>query len=216
MYLEKAINTLQIEKGFSVEFGSLSYMKDSTENLLLNKEWKGLIIEGDINNIKTIHEKYYRKNVLIEYNFVTIKNINNIFKKHNVPKDFDALCIDIDGMDYWIWSAIKYQPKIVCIEYNSIHKPPKLAVQEYNENNKWNETRWFGASLQSLVNLGKKRGYELIGCKEDGSDAFFVKKEYFELFDIKDNSPSKLYMPPTYGCEADGGHKYPDGEYITI
>lgn len=57
MNLEKAIKTLKIEKGFSVEFGSQSYLTDSTENLLLNKGWSGLIIEGDINNIKTIHEK---------------------------------------------------------------------------------------------------------------------------------------------------------------
>jgi SAM-dependent methyltransferase len=34
-----------------------------------------------------------------------------------VPKDFDILSIDIDGMDYHIWDSLKnYRPRIVCIE----------------------------------------------------------------------------------------------------
>lgn len=216
MNLDLAIQTLNIESGYCVEFGSRKNLIDSCENILITKNWNGLIIEGNDENIATIQDKYKDKNVAIENRFVTIDNINKIFKKHNVPKNFEVLCIDIDGMDYWIWAALKYNPKILCIEYNSIHKPPKLAVQEYKRDSIWNGTRWFGASLQSLVNLGKKKGYELIGCKEDGSDAFFVKKEYLKLFKIQDNSAKNLFKKPTYGVEKDGGHKYPDGEYINI
>ena len=43
-----------------------------------------------------------------------------------------------------------------------------------------------GNSLLALVDLGKKKGYELISVNQE--NAFFVVKEYFPLFNIEDNS----------------------------
>jgi len=42
-----------------------------------------------------------------------------------------------------------------------------------------------------LYNLGKRKGYELVACTH--LNAFFVAKEYYPLFEIKDNRPKILY-----------------------
>ena len=47
-----------------------------------------------------------------------------------------------------------------------------------------------GSSLLALVELGKEKGYELV-CVE-GVNAFFVKSQYFPLFEIADNSVAVL------------------------
>ena len=47
-------------------------------------------------------------------------SLPEILSKHNIRKDFDFLSIDVDGTDYYIWESLekKYNPKVVCIEFN--------------------------------------------------------------------------------------------------
>lgn len=47
-----------------------------------------------------------------------------------------------------------------------------------------------GSSLLSMFKLSKKKGYELVAVTD--CNAIFVKKEYFKLFGIKNNSPERL------------------------
>ncbi|MFX1555199.1 MAG: hypothetical protein ACFFBV_14840, partial [Promethearchaeota archaeon] len=48
-----------------------------------------------------------------------------------------------------------------------------------------------GNSLLALVKLGKEKGYELVASTN--INAIFVKKKYFELFNIEDNSIETLH-----------------------
>jgi hypothetical protein len=102
--------------------------------------------------------------------FITAENINYIFKKQNVPKNLDLLSIDIDGMDYWVWKALEWNPKEVIIEYN----PQRLkGVQPYYAHNHWNmkEDDYYGASKEELIKLGKEKGYKFI--KDTGENLIF-------------------------------------------
>lgn len=91
----------------------------------------------------------------------------------------------MDGNDYHIWKALKkFKPKIVCIEYNPtipteirFVQPPDASVNQ-------------GASLLSLVELAKEKGYELVSVTP--LNAFFVITNYYPLFQIENNSPSIL------------------------
>ena len=96
----------------------------------------------------------------IQREFVSPKNINKLFAKYNVPKEFDLLSIDIDSLDYYVWEAIKpiYKPRVVVVEYNSSIAPDLSLVVENEENFTWDETNYFGASLAALRKLGLKRG----------------------------------------------------------
>ena len=95
-----------------------------------------------------------------------VENVNEVFKKYKVPKYLDFLSIDIDGMDYWVWKALKWKPKVVCIEYN---KRRPSGVQPYFAFNKWNmiEDDYHGASREELIKLGKEKGYKLYDFNED-------------------------------------------------
>lgn len=199
-----------------VEFGTYNGLIDLTSKLIVQDGFRGVFIEADEQQYEQIFWNMAQYPVSVLKSFITAENINQLFDVANVPKNFDFLSIDIDGMDYWIWKALEYRPRILFIEYNAVHKPPKLAVQPYNPNNVWNKTRWFGASLESLTKLGKEKGYELIGCADSGSLAGFIVEEEYHKISIPDNSAGAIWLPPTYGVEADGGHPYPDGPYLEI
>jgi hypothetical protein len=149
---------------------------------------------------------------------VTAENIQDLFKKYNVPKDFDLLSIDIDFNDYWVWkSIVDYSPRVVVIEYNSSIPPTESKVVPYNPDARWDGTNYFGASLLALRNLGLAKGYTLIGCDSFGVNAFFCKNELVQGFKIK--NIQELYRPPKYGEIVNGlhiGHPPSDKKMVEI
>ena len=156
--------------------------------LLSENGWRGFLMNG---------KGYLKFDVKEE--FITAENINELFKKYNVPTNFDLLSIDLDFNDYWIWKAIKgYSPRVVVIEYNASIPVNVSKVIKYDPKGKWDGTNYFGASLLALVKLAKKKGYTLIGCDNSGINAFFVRDDM-----VKDNfkvrSIEELYKPPAYG-----------------
>lgn len=108
----------------------------------------------------------------IKKEWITAENINDLFKKYGVPEKPDFVSIDIDGMDYWIWKALKYQPRVVCIEYNP--QKANIPIQGYNPNNKWNKDNdWvYGATKEEMIKLGTEKGYTFY---EGNSDNLIFK-----------------------------------------
>ncbi len=70
--------------------------------------------------------------------------------------------------------------------------------------NYWDGTDYHGASIQSLYELGKKKGYELVYGNKAGNNLIFVDAQYYPLFGIKDNSPKRFYRPPAFGLNTGG------------
>lgn len=172
---------------FFVEIGTEDGSECNTR-LLRKKGFSGLWIDRD---------SY--QNPLIKKHFVTKENVEKIFNKYEVPKNFDLLSIDIDGNDYWIWKAIEnYCPRVVIVEYNGHFPPPISKTISYQINFKYDKTNYFGATLAALNKIAIKKGYHLIACDNRGVNAFFIKKSL-----IKDNfvvQPiEKLYHPLAYG-----------------
>lgn len=166
---------------FFVEFGVGDGLENNTAYLLL-KNWTGYWIDGNKESVNRIKQRFSlainKKILLIDYAFVTAESIEALFKKVNVPEEFDLLSIDINGNDYWVWKAIEnYRPRVVIIEYNAIFPPDVELVIKYNPKFVGNETCYFGASLKSLEILGSKKGYKLVGCDFRGVNAFFVRED---------------------------------------
>ncbi|WP_206743577.1 hypothetical protein, partial [Chloracidobacterium thermophilum] len=112
-------------------------------------------------------------------------NLDVILSDTPVPFNFDFLSIDVDGNDYHIWKATsKYRPKVICIEFNPTIPTQVRFVQRADPN--LNQ----GASLLSLVELGKEKGYELVAVLP--FNAFFVDSQYYPLFEISNNEPETL------------------------
>src|SRR5882724_12407449 len=140
----------------------------------------------------------------VKKEFVTAENINDLFRKYDVPQEFDLLSIDIDYNDYWVWKAITgYRPRVVVIEYNASVAPAESRAVEYDPDAHGDGTNYFGASLLAMSNLGREKGYALVGCNSTGVNAFFVREDLVKgNFDVR--PLEALYRPPAYGQRVNG------------
>lgn len=169
-----------------VEFGAWDgKFLSNTWNLITNKEWSAVMIEANPKRYKELLQTYKGN-----YNVLPIKRwvefegkntLDNIFSETKLPLDFDLISIDIDGNDYHIWDSLKqFKPKVVVIEYNLTipNDIEFIQARDMSVNQ--------SSSLLAITNLGKQKGYELVAVTK--SNAIFVKKQYFPLFNISDNS----------------------------
>lgn len=198
-------------KGLMMDYGADQQIKWTG---VMKKAWSNKKlgftknIRRDIKFLKKLTSRTKRSanfQLDIKIEKVTAENIQNLFQKYNVPKNFDLLSIDIDFNDYWVWKAINdYSPRVVVIEYNSSIQLNESRVVLYDPEAVWDGTNYFGASLLALRNLGLKKGYTLVGCDNNGVNAFFCKSELISDFEIKDIQD--LYRPPKYGEIIDNIH----------
>lgn len=174
-----------------VEFGAWDgeYLSN-TYNLVFNQGFNCVYIEGDSNKAKELKNKVSKlsnQKIFVLNNFVESQgrnSLDNLLKQTDIPKEFDLLSIDIDGIDYHVWKNFKdYNPKIILIEHNPTI-PPHI---EYIPDEK---SSLIGASTLALYKLGIEKDYCLVHCTDTNS--IFVHKEFFELFCIKENSPQLL------------------------
>lgn len=154
---------------YGVEFGASDGYHLSNLRMFLDMGWDGLQIEGNSNPINNV-----------KFEFIEKDNINDIFKKYNVPNKFDLLSIDLDGNDYWIWKELDYYPNVVIIEYNSHFSIDESITLEYNKNHIWDGTYAYGASLKALCDLADTKGYYLYS-EYKYVDLIFVKKEFKDI-----------------------------------
>jgi hypothetical protein len=188
--LEKIFSILPESDNWCVEFGAWDGMLNSnTYYLTSKKNWNAILIEGDSKREKELEKTFERfSNVKCVNKFVNFSGsdtLDNILSTTNIPTNFDLLSIDIDGNDYHIWKSLEvYHPKVLVIEFNPAMDNTIDFIQEANL------TVNHGCSLLAMIKLGKEKGYELISTT--GWNAFFVQKELFPLFNIKDNSIDQL------------------------
>lgn len=180
---------------YFVEFGVEDGIECNTRYLSKHKGWSGLLMDGSNEN----------KAINLQKEFITAENIEALFEKHNVPKEFDLLSIDIDGNDYWIWKVIThYSPRVVIMEYNACIPYSPAVTVPYKEDFVWDKTDYYGASLSALVKLGAQKGYTLIATDSRGVNAFFVQDDLIKSFVLQE--PETLYHPAAYKGKKGNAH----------
>lgn len=182
--LDWLISRVPIVNKRFVEFGVEDYTEANTRFLLTNRNWSGLIFDGDAGNVATVQRKeiYWKHDLTAVAAFITRENINDLLRQHGMQGDIGLLSIDIDGNDYWVWRAIDaVSPRIVVIEYNSRLGPARAVTVPYradfNRAGIHHSMIYYGASLKALWKLGRQKGYELICCNSAGNNAFFVRND---------------------------------------
>ncbi|OBF98405.1 NADH dehydrogenase [Mycobacterium sp. 852014-52450_SCH5900713] len=166
-----------------VEFGVEDYQEANTRFLLVNDNWRGLVMDGSSRNIDSIKRDpiSWRHDLQSHCTFVTAENIDELLRQHGFEGDIGLLHIDIDGNDYWVWRALTaVRPAIVIIEYNSVFGAERSITIPYDP--KFNTGKefsnlYFGASLPALCDLAHSKGYDFVGSNSAGNNAYFVRSE---------------------------------------
>ena len=103
------------------------------------QSWRGILIEADPNRfqeLKRLHDPLGNicVNETVSSDPESKNSLVSILRREacvatndddegqiHLPNDFDFLCIDVDGSDYWLLHDVfehNYRPKVVCIESN--------------------------------------------------------------------------------------------------
>jgi hypothetical protein len=169
------------ERSF-VEFGVENYEEANTRFLLENDNWRGLILDGNSDNMAAVRSSnlFWRHDLSATAAFITRDNINDLISRAGFTGAIGLLSIDIDGNDYWVWKAIDVvDPDIVICEYNAVFGPDLAVTVPYDAS--FDRTRahssnlFWGCSLQALRRLGSSKGYVFVGCNSAGNNCYFVK-----------------------------------------
>jgi len=148
-------------------------------NLIINHGWSGLLFDGNADLIKqgklffekpTGAHRLRRLPPTLVHAWITTENVNNLISENGFSDEIDLLSLDMDGVDYWIWKAIKcVSPRVVVLEYNNRWKANQsFTVPDESmfvgTGASVEGEGYFGASLLAFQKLGKEKGYRLIGA----------------------------------------------------
>ena len=192
--IEHIFDKIHLKKINFIEIG-FDYYENNSLNFL-SKTNKGLFIDGSsekVFKLKCILNLIYPfKKIDVVSECIDKENLNSVIEKHFEKKEqeVDFLSIDVDGNDYYLFETLKIKPKIVCIEYNFWFGPNAKCSIPYNKNFSWDGSIYSGASLSSLCSLAKKKGYHLIALESNCVNAFFVRSDLKNNFEIIDNLQS--------------------------
>ena len=194
--LKYIFDTIGVHNKYYVEFGAGDGIWLSNSYYFRNKEmWNGLLLEG---NIESVNKG--SKNINLHHERVTPDNINILFDKYNVPKQFDLLSIDIDSIDYYVWKALEgYEPNVVIVETNPGLPNDIPLIMDPSMKSTIN-TSYFGANLLAFYDLAQEKGYEFVTTVR--WNAIFVKKDIFEKLGIphvsRDTCINMYFKPSNY------------------
>jgi hypothetical protein len=185
------------------EIGSGNGMENNTL-FWLKQGWSGVWIDGGESNAQFI-ERYFsipidEQNLHFRREIVKAENINEIVRATPYSdQEIDLLSIDIDGNDFYVFEALNtLNARLIVIEYNARFPAPIKWRQPYSADYIWDGSDWFGASLQSMCDLFKCKGYTLVACNVTGANAFFVRDDLLgEHFPLAGDSKA-LFQPPRY------------------
>jgi len=148
----------------SVEFGAGNgYALSNTRHFIEQWDFTGVLWDIDPKSKEVNLEK------------VMPSNINELFEKYELIGGCDLMSMDIDGNDYWVWKELKYNPRVVIVEFNRFLPKGMLLTIPYDKNHRFDETIYYGASWDALLELGQSKGYTLV--KNNNTNMIFVLNE---------------------------------------
>jgi len=198
--IEFIFNKIGLKKINFVEIGFDFYQNNSLN--FLGKVNKGLFIDGSetkVIKLKSILALLYPfKNINVVKKFIDKDNLNSIIDDHfHIDEEIDFFSIDVDGNDYYLFENLNVRPKVICIEYNFWYGSDVKCSVPYDKNFIWEiGTTYSGASLNLLCELAKRKGYYLIALESHCVNAFFIRSDLKNNFEIIDNI--KYFRTPKY------------------
>jgi hypothetical protein len=179
--VEKIFQILDINDGLFVEFGAWDGVKGSNCRKLFEEGWSGIFIEPQQDRFLTLKKNYLDHDNIICLSDA-INNTNSKFDdviRQHIDRDIDFCSIDIDGLDLEVFETFsEFMPKVVCIEGGQMVEP--FCHRLPNDISSHNIQQ----GLKVIASSFEEKGYKLLCSYQD---CFFVKDEYFHLFDVSED-----------------------------
>lgn len=177
---------------YLVDFGAGGLGCDmSNSKYLLECGWEGLRMDGNPNGDETIQQE-----------MITAENIVSLFEKYKVPKEFDFLSIDIDGVDLYVLCNLLdagYSPRVIINEFNGCLSDSASIAIKNNPEHIWLKNDYYGASFSAFKKVLNKRGYTLV-YQIATTNMIFIKSDLVEKPDY-----NITYTPAQYHTHFEGG-----------
>ncbi len=173
----------------AVDIGAAGIRGSNVANLIVNHGFEVLLVDGDEKKLDEATAFFGRHHQCALFpptsvaTRVTRESVSSMVTGNGFEGEIDLLCLDIDGVDYWIWKALEgVDPRVVVVEYQDILGPDRswtvpyradFSVGDYPQNRE--HYNYCSASLRAFTKLGKQKGYRLAGCNRGGWNAFFIK-----------------------------------------
>ncbi len=181
---------LGIEIGADCQSDYFAFPESNLTNLLVNHAWRGLIIDADHKNIQKL-QRFFRNCRSTTYQppqllqaTLTRDNLNQSIAKAGFKGEIDLFSLDVDSNDYWLFQALEVvKPRVLVLEINQFWQSPDPVTIPYQTDLtafahlRQENPSYFGASLNAMVKLAKKKGYRLVALNNFGHNAFFVRKD---------------------------------------
>lgn len=192
----------------SVEICAGTGIQCNSANLIIHHGWHSLLVDGSEANVRK-GRKFFREHPDTQLRvpkfvrrWVDRESVNAILSEQGFTGEIDLLCLDLDGVDYWIWEALTVaSPRVVVVEVNTTQVGVSVTVpyspgfkatwipltdsdtdeagQALTGPSNFHERYavYHGASLSAFVKLARVRGYRLIGANNTGFNAFFMRDD---------------------------------------
>jgi hypothetical protein len=184
-----------------VEFGAWDgvYLSN-TCRLIREENYQAVLIEGNPKRVKELVKNFPQDEVIKICRLVGFdaeNKIDKILSETPIPKNFDFLSIDIDGVDYYIFENMDdYTPKVICIEFNPSIPNVVDFVQDRNFNVKQ------GSSAKAITRLAEVKGYSLVhttACnlifvRSDLKDFVIAEQKTIGDLNLSGNDPTYLFV----------------------
>lgn len=168
------------------EFGAWDgIFLSNTYNLVSSKGYNAVYIEANEDRYKDLANLSQKNNRVIPINsYVGIEgetSLDELLKKTSIPRNFDILSIDVDGIDYLIWQSFtQYRPKIVVIEINSGMRPDIIMTDEDLKmdamlKHVYENSTTSGVNFSTCYWLGRSKHYKLA---VHTGNMIFIDEEY--------------------------------------
>jgi hypothetical protein len=182
--IQHLIRHVPIADDVFVEFGVADYSESNTRFLLVNDNWRGLILDGGADHRRFLERSGldWRHHIDAVSAFVDRDNIDGLIAAAGIEGDIGLLSIDIDGNDLWVLERISVvSPRILVVEYNATFGAEAAVTVPYDPGFQRTAAHpsnlYWGASLAALEIVARRRGFRLVAGNSAGNNAFFVRED---------------------------------------
>lgn len=188
-----------------VEIGAGDGRTCSNTMALREQGWRAVLVEADPTRAQRCAE-FASDQVSVYHRAVSPGGDDSIdaILADAAVSQVDFMSIDVDGIDYWLFSEMTGRPRVVCVEFNKTI-PPHMLVQPGRLDNQC------GVSAATMRRAGEQRGFAMVGVAD--TNMWFVRTEDAHLLADMETDLSVLMPPESFMYLATDyrGHMVPLG-----